>query len=209
MSGAVARDCDVLFESDLISRTLRHPQSARITLRSHRTAGRRRKSSTRRATHEVNQMSRKSACHPCTPPDVCRRVVTAAGPKPKHFFPTCSRLKIAPSDPQASRTRPLHPPCAMGTAASSISSHTGSPYTPKSTSTNDRTTGAHRGARARGALARLTRPLTAARAHHVHRACQRRCPRPGSRRGCEAAHIVQLLRAHAIITVTRTYGMKM
>ena len=96
----------------------------------------------------------------------------------------------------------------MGTAASSISSHTGSPYTPKSTSTSDRTTGAHRGARARGALARLTRPLTAARAHHVHRACQRRCPRPGSRRGCEAAHIVQLLRAHAIITVTRTYGMK-
>ena len=52
MSGAVARDCDVLFESDLISRTLRHPQSARITLRSHRTAGRRRKSSTRRATNE-------------------------------------------------------------------------------------------------------------------------------------------------------------
>ena len=68
MSGAVARDCDVLFESDLISRTLRHPQSARITLRSHRTAGRWRKSCTRRATHEVNQMSRKSACHPCTHP---------------------------------------------------------------------------------------------------------------------------------------------
>jgi len=52
MSGAVARDCDVLFESDLVCGTLRHPQRATHTLRSHRTAGRRRKSSTRRATNE-------------------------------------------------------------------------------------------------------------------------------------------------------------
>ena len=87
----------------------------------------------------------------------------------------------------------------MGRAVPSTTRPTGSPYTPTSASVHRPTAETPSRERARGALARRTRPRTAARAHHVHSACQRCCRRPGCPCGVEVSCSFQLLCTHDII----------
>ena len=130
---------------------------------------------------------------------VCRPVARARWRNPKEIFRYSVCLRIAPSDPQSSPQWPIHPPRARETAVPSTTRPRGSRYTLTSASTQRRTTESPSGARARGALTRHTRPRAAARADHVHSACQRRRQRPDSRRGSEAVEGFHLLRAHTDI----------
>ena len=129
----------------------------------------------------------------------CRPVARARWRNPKEICRYSVCLRIAPSDPQPSPQWLIHPPQAREAALPSTRRPTGSRYTLTSASTQRSTAESPSGARARGALARHTRPRAAARAYPVLSASQRRRQRPDSRRRSEAVEGFHLLRAHADI----------